>query len=93
MNDDEHEVARAWVAFYESLDALAAWGTPEFNRRYEQQMAEAIAHLGADADCRLIDPELWTLYSDLHKDDHGIRPRPALITRAEAQAWIDKRKG
>lgn len=57
---------------------------------YEASVAELTALLGPDAPCYAVDTDLWSLFSDLHKDDVGIRPRSG-YTVPEVKAWIDRR--
>lgn len=64
----------------EATQALAA---------YEASVAELAALLGPDAPCHTVDTDLWSLFSDLHKDEVGVRPKSA-YTVSEVKAWIDR---
>lgn len=57
---------------------------------YDASVSELTALLGEDAHCNNVDCDLFSLYSDLYKDDAGFRPRHH-ITRAQVQAWLDRR--
>lgn len=65
----------------EAKQALAA---------YEASVSELAALLGPDAPCYAVDTDLWSLFSDLHKDEVGVRPRNR-YTVAEVKEWIERR--
>lgn len=39
--------------------------------------------------CCVTDPDLWSMFSDLHKDAHGFRPRGGHWTAAEVRDDLD----
>lgn len=60
---------------------------PRIIRKYQAQILTLV---GADGPCYLVDPDLWQLFSDCYKDDHGIRPRGDYTT-THCSDWLADR--
>jgi hypothetical protein len=58
---------------------------------YEATVAELLTLLGPDADCHLVDTDLWSAFSDAHKDDVGFRPRSPR-SRPAVLRWFENLK-
>jgi hypothetical protein len=55
--------------------------------------AQILTLVGADGPCYMLDPDLWSLYSDCHKDRYGFRPRGSLSVtwcEQELKDWADR---
>lgn len=57
---------------------------------YDRMVEELEELLGPDAHANQVDPDLFSLFSDLWKDEYGSRPRHH-ITRIQARRWINNR--
>ncbi|MDD5650635.1 MAG: C39 family peptidase [Candidatus Nanoarchaeia archaeon] len=44
-----------------------------------------------NAICSKVDPETWSIFSDIYKDENGFRPRMPLTCK-EVNEWLDKRR-
>lgn len=60
----------------------------DLNQEYDGIVALLVETFGVHASCTRIDPELWSLYSDLFKDRNGFRPRGG-VTYSAVKAWMD----
>ena len=60
----------------------------KLNEEYDAIVALLVETFGVHASCTRIDPELWSLYSDLFKDRNGFRPRGG-VTYSAVKAWMD----
>lgn len=47
---------------------------PELVEEYDLIVKEMLDELGPEADCQDIDPHLYSLYSDMYADNHGVKP-------------------
>jgi hypothetical protein len=61
------------------------------NASYEATVTALVELLGDEAPCHQVDADLWTLFSDVYKDDVGCRPGAGYWTRSRAQDWLDRR--
>lgn len=73
---------------YESTEAYdAALATA--NQAYDETVQQLLALLGPDAACNLVDEDLFSAFSDCHKDAVGFRPR-FHISREGVQRWFKR---
>ncbi|KWT95542.1 MULTISPECIES: hypothetical protein [unclassified Variovorax] len=88
---------RARAAYYDSFALEGVnndWKHPTVvsaRAAYEATVTELVGLLGEQADCRLVDTDLWSAFSDAHKDDVGFRPRTPR-SRTAVLRWFENLK-
>lgn len=58
---------------------------------YEANLASLTGDQKARWHANIVDPDKFSLYSDLYKDENGIRPR-FHVTIAEIEKWLEARR-
>lgn len=65
-------------AIHAELTSEIANADPEYSEKkqaYDDTVNQLKALLGPQAHCNQVDCDLWSAFSDIHKSEHGYRPR------------------